>query len=204
MKPGLFSAIGAVFGAVLSSACCWLPLLLIGMGASTLGVAGFFEVYRPYFLIVTAVFLGGGFYYAYLRKPKCAPGGKCIVPNPRIERLNKVSLWTATALVLAFALFPNYIGAGFGSDGEGTAVKAQSAHDTSRIYAIDGMTCEACTGHVRSEVAVLMNVKAVEVSYSKATATVVFEGDRADDLAVLNAVAKAGYIAHAPPKSAGR
>ncbi len=36
--------------ALLSPACCWLPLLLIAFGASAAGVSGFFETYRPYLL----------------------------------------------------------------------------------------------------------------------------------------------------------
>jgi len=74
VSAGILSSMGAVVAAVLASACCWLPLALIGLGASTVGVAGFFEAYRSYFLAATVVLLGAGFYYVYLRKEKCAPG----------------------------------------------------------------------------------------------------------------------------------
>jgi len=194
-RAGLLSSGGAVLGALFASACCWLPLLLIGMGASTVGVAGFFETYRPYFLVATAGLLGAGFYFVYFRKPKCAPGEACEVPNPRLQRINKVSLWLATVLVVAFATFPNYVGTFFGDDGSGTAVAAQTPMDTSRTYTVEGMTCEGCTGHIRTAVGALPNVKAVEVSYADGTATVVFEGDAVDDEAVTQAVESAGYTA---------
>ncbi|PKN59407.1 MAG: hypothetical protein CVU56_00765 [Deltaproteobacteria bacterium HGW-Deltaproteobacteria-14] len=197
-RTGLFASAGAVVAAILASACCWLPLVLIGAGASTVGVAGFFEEYRPVFLGVTGVLLGAGFYFVYLRKPKCAPGEACAVPNRRLLRINKISLWVATVLVVGFATFPNYVGAFFGGDGAGTAaVAAQAAPATvTRTYAIDGMTCEGCAGNIRTAVVDVPGVGAVEVSYADGSATVVFGDGRVDDAAVLEAVKSAGYTAH--------
>lgn len=114
---GMWSAGGALTAAVLSSACCWLPLALIGVGVSAAGVGGFFEAYRIHFLVVTALLLGTGFYFVYVRKPKCASCEACAVPNPKLQRFNKIMLWTATVFVLGFAAFPNYVGyvlGGFG------------------------------------------------------------------------------------------
>lgn len=116
---GLWSAGGALLAAILSSACCWLPLALIAVGASAAGVAGFFAAYRVHLLIATAALLGTGFYYVYFRKPKCAPGDACAVPNPRLQRFNKIMLWIATAFVLIFAAFPNYVGYLLGGDTTG-------------------------------------------------------------------------------------
>lgn len=199
VKAGLLASGGAVIAAVLASACCWLPLALIGLGASTAGVAGFFEAYRPYFLSATALLLGAGFHYVYLRKPKCAPSDACAVPNPRLQRLNKISLWLATALVLGFATFPNYVGVFFGDDGAGTAAAAaQAPTSITRSYSIEGMTCEGCSGHIRTAVGAVTGVGAVEVSYAEGSATVVFTDGHADDAAVLRAIGTAGYVGHAP------
>jgi len=51
------STLGVVVGALFASACCWLPLLLIALGASTLGFAAFFVAARPWFLGGTALLL---------------------------------------------------------------------------------------------------------------------------------------------------
>jgi len=56
-KRTKINTVGVVVGAVLASACCWLPLLLVALGASTLGFASFFESARPWFLGGTAVLL---------------------------------------------------------------------------------------------------------------------------------------------------
>ncbi len=61
-RRGMWSAGGALVAAVLSSACCWLPLALIGFGASAAGFAGFFESYRFAFAGGALLSLGAGFY----------------------------------------------------------------------------------------------------------------------------------------------
>lgn len=108
-RAGLLSAGGALVTAVLSSACCWLPLAAVAAGGSVAGSARFFAAYRPAFLVGTLALLGGGFYLVYIRKPRCAPGEACATPSPRVLRMNKIVLWIATLLVVASALFPNYL-----------------------------------------------------------------------------------------------
>ncbi|WP_372967743.1 heavy-metal-associated domain-containing protein [Microbacterium sp.] len=61
-------------------------------------------------------------------------------------------------------------------------------------YAVTGMTCGHCEGSVRSEVAKLDGVTAIDVS--AASGTLVVTSDSAlDDAAVLAAVDEAGYSA---------
>jgi len=198
-SAGLLASGGAVVGALLASACCWLPLALIGLGASTVGVAGFFEAYRPHFLGLTGLLLAGGFYYVYLRKPQCAPGEACAVPNPRLERINKISLWVATLMVVVFATFPNYVGMLYGDGGPEAAIAvAQAPTDVERTYAIEGMTCEGCAGHLRTVIGELPGVTSAQVSYVDRTATVVFADGHYDDDAVSRAVAEIGYSVGPP------
>jgi hypothetical protein len=91
-NAGILTSGGAVITAILSSACCWLPLLLIAFGASAAGVAGFFDAYRPHLLASTAILMAVGFYLVYFRKEECAPGSACAVPNRRLTRFNKAML----------------------------------------------------------------------------------------------------------------
>jgi copper chaperone CopZ len=64
-KGAFLATLGAVFTAIMGSACCWLPLLLIAFGFSAAGVGSFFEQYRPYFLIATFTLLGVAWYFTY-------------------------------------------------------------------------------------------------------------------------------------------
>lgn len=100
---------GAIVTAFFASACCVGPLVLalLGIGGGALLVR--FEPYRPYFMAVTFVFLGLGFWLQY-RKPKsaaCVEGESCNdCPTPRVNKVGRVMLWVATVLVVGFLAFP--------------------------------------------------------------------------------------------------
>ncbi len=64
-KRAWWAALGAIATAVVGSACCWLPLLLIVFGFSAAGVGSVFEQYRPLFLATTFVLLGLAWYLSY-------------------------------------------------------------------------------------------------------------------------------------------
>lgn len=98
---------GAVLSAFIASACCVGPLVLalLGLGGGALLVK--FEPYRPYFIVLTFVLLGTGFWLQY-RKPKATvvEGEACECPAPRANRAGKIMLWVATVLVVGFLVFP--------------------------------------------------------------------------------------------------
>lgn len=189
-RSGLFASGGALVAAVLSSACCWLPLAAIGLGASSAGVGAFFEAWRVPLLLVTVALLGAGFYLVY-RKRRCAPGEACEVPNPRLQRFNRGTLWLTTVFVAAFAFSPEYVGALTGGGGE--VAEAAPAQTTVR-YRVEGMTCAGCEGHAREAIEAIPGVVSVAVSYRSGSAKVVWSGE-ANDGAVAEAIAEFGYRA---------
>ncbi len=114
-RMSLAAGLSSVFTAFIASACCVGPLVFALLG---LGGAGFLlqlEPYRPYFIGLTAVLLGTGFYLTY-RKPNVAPaaegaeGESCACPAPRASRAGRAVLWIATVLVVVAVAFP-YIAA---------------------------------------------------------------------------------------------
>jgi copper chaperone CopZ len=189
---GAWASAGASLSAVLSSACCWIPLLLLSFGASAAGVSATFERYRLPLLVLTGLLLATGFYLVYLRKPHCAPGGACSVPNPKLTRLNKGMLWVATILVAAFAFFPNYVGALFGSR-QGASVEGPAVH-----LEIQGMTCEACAVHIEKELRSVPGVLAAEVLYEERRSIITVDRSSPPNEAdLVRAVERAGYSATA-------
>ena len=100
-------AAGRILGAIAASSCCILPLVLFSLGISGAWISNLTALYpyKPYFITLTAALLGYGFYLTY-RKPKtaCADGAACARPLP--NRIVKIALWAATALVIAAILFP--------------------------------------------------------------------------------------------------
>ncbi len=194
-RAGAFAAGGSVLTAVAASACCWLPLALIAFGLSAGGVSAGFEKYRLLFLAVTGLLLASGFYLIYLRKPVCEPGSACAVPNPKLQRFNRVMLWVATVVVVAFAFFPNYAGYLL-ADSTATEVRDDGGAVSTVSFRIDGMTCEACAVVVRNALTKVPGVTAASVSYEEGQALVTVDASSPPSTTVLiEAVEGAGYQA---------
>ncbi len=107
-KPAPESAALAAGGiaALLASACCLVPLLLVFLGLGGAWVSSFqaLEPYRPAFIGVAVVAL----FFAYRRifRPaaECKPGEVCALPETRRSR--KVLFWAVAGLVGVALTFP--------------------------------------------------------------------------------------------------
>ncbi len=101
-----FAAGGALFGAVMSSACCILPpgLFMLGIGGTWIGTLTSLAPYEPFFLIPTLGVLAYGYWRVYGAPARACAAGTCARPLPR--RLVEGSLWLSTVLVAAAAAFP--------------------------------------------------------------------------------------------------
>lgn len=102
-RPGNLAALG-VFGALLASSCCILPLVLVlaGVSGAWIGSLTALEPYKPLFIAVTSIFLGLGFWHVYFQaKPECEPGSYCERPQSSI--ITQVALWLGALLVLLAA-----------------------------------------------------------------------------------------------------
>lgn len=167
------TAVGAVAAAILSSACCWLPLAALGLGVSAVGVAGFLEVWRWPLVGLSSVLLAGAFYLVYRPHPACEDG--VCEPAPRRAGFTKAVLWLAAVFVAAFALLPEYIGPLLSEDAAAKPARASSltappAAQMVRTLRIEGMTCEGCATHLHTALSEVPGVTRVEVSYPKKTA----------------------------------
>lgn len=100
---GVSASIGAILSSLATLVCC-LPLAF----AAAIGAAGasaFLLKLRPWFLVLSIVLLGIGF-WQQRRAKQCAVRGKV---------LGQVLLWTAVGVVVGMILFPQQI-AGFIAD----------------------------------------------------------------------------------------
>ena len=140
-----------------------------------------------------ALLLGTGFYLNYFRKEKCDPGSECSTVSPKLQRFNRTMLWVATAVVLALALFPNYVGALLGgSGGHGNAGETMEISQT--VISVEGMTCEGCAVSVEKALMAVPGVAGAIVSYSKGRAVIDVDADSPPSQeALFEAVTKAGY-----------
>jgi copper chaperone CopZ len=187
-KAGSIAQAGALISAILASACCWLPLLLIAFGVSGGALAAKFEAARPVLLPVTFVLLGLAFHFTY-RKPKAVTaatsGGEesCGCPPERsksftVKKLNKIMLWVVTAFVLAFSFFPNYVGYLFG--GSDSAHPRSDSGLVEWSMTVEGMTCQGCAAHIQSELLKIPGVLEAKVDYEQARAVIVATSEVAE------------------------
>ncbi len=97
-------AAGGILGAIVASSCCILPLafVLLGVSGAWIGNLTALEPYKPYFIAVTMVFLGLGFWQVYFRaKPECEEGSYCA--KPQSTMITQIALWIGTVVVLLAA-----------------------------------------------------------------------------------------------------
>lgn len=191
MRSERWTSVGSVASAAASSACCWLPLLMVATGFSVAGASALFEKLRPLFLVLAIALLGIGFYLNYRpHKVVCNPDGSCLPANSRLERWNRGLLWTSALLVAAFAFFPSYVGRVIGA----SAMSAEETRSQVLVLGIEGMTCTGCEAAVEVALLELAEVVAAEVRYDESQGIVhLASGASATEMALRAAVGKAGY-----------
>jgi copper chaperone CopZ len=207
--------------AVLASSCCWLPLLLVSLGLSSLGVSAFFGQYRPYLLTLTFVLLGAAWLLSYRvalrqlwsrarrgtgrdesenpagsRESCCQTHVTASLPIafPRrsdMNRLRHLPLWLSTALVLLVASFPRW--SSLVSAAGPAAATAPATEATKQVVlGIEGMTCGGCATNVEAALKKVGGVRTVTVSYEKRQ-TVIGVEPAVQEQALVKAVEAAGF-----------
>lgn len=101
---------GGMVAAILASACCLGPLVLVMVGISGAWISNLalLEPYRPVFIGVALAFMGLAWRQIY-RAPaaaECEPGTLCALPQT--NRVYRVMFWTVSALVLLALAFPYF------------------------------------------------------------------------------------------------
>ncbi|MEX2552680.1 MAG: mercuric transporter MerT family protein [Actinomycetota bacterium] len=204
--------IGTIVSAIVASGCCWLPLLLLAVGVSGVGIAATLEAFRPLFIVVTFGFLAAAFYFTYRpRKARgdaghacCAPeaskgaevAADCCAPSGKrrfsIMAMNKIMLWVVTVLAVIFLLFPQYVGFLLGTAGGDGRTGTENMNRA--VVKVEGMTCEGCAALVERAIRSVPSVLSVEVSYEKGEAAIgTDECCPVPREQILAALEKAGY-----------
>ncbi|MGX9984715.1 mercuric transporter MerT family protein [Methylobacterium fujisawaense] len=100
------AAVGGILAALGASSCCILPLVLFSLGVSGAWIGNLTALarYQPLFIAVAVAFLGFGFWQAYRRPAACLDQYSCARPGS--NRIARIGLWVAAALILAAVTFP--------------------------------------------------------------------------------------------------
>jgi len=182
--------IAAITAAIAASVCCIGPLLFVGLGVSGAWISNLtaFEPYRPIFMTLTFIFLGLAFYKVY-KKPKsenCEPDSYCA--NPKADKINKITLWTITILIIGLLIFPNIVPTIFASSNTTQAVQ------TNRITLdIQGMTCATCPITVTKSLEKIDGVQEAGATLSPPEAIVVYDPNKVSIKQLVEATTNAGF-----------
>ena len=100
--------IGAALAAIGASVCCVGPLLLLslGIGGAWMSTLTSMETVRPFFFIITLIFIGLGYRKLYLIPENCEEGQTCAVPE--VKQRQRMIFWIGSVLILLLLAFPWY------------------------------------------------------------------------------------------------
>ncbi|RMF77913.1 MAG: hypothetical protein D6744_10750, partial [Planctomycetota bacterium] len=165
-RAGMLAIGGSIAAALLSSACCWIPLLLLALGASAAGVAAVFAPWRPVFIVAATALLGLGFYFAYMRRQAPATAC-CTAKTTNNRRFQRATFWASAVMVAAFVFFPQYASL-LPSRSTPAIATASESGEVARDFRFDvaGMHCEACALTLQSALAKIDGVRDVHVDYA--------------------------------------
>ena len=188
-KKGL---VGATLAALTASVCCVGPLVLLGLGVggAWIGNLTALEPFRPYLIGITLALLGYAFFGIY-SKPKpenCEPGSYCA--NPKSNRINKISLWTVTILILGLLSVPYLTPILFASD-QDTVILNTNFREV--VLDVPGMTCAACPVTIQKSLAKVEGVIEASASFENMNATVKYDPTKISTKDLIEATRNAGY-----------
>ncbi len=98
--------IGAIMAAIGASACCVGPLLLLslGIGGAWMSTLTSMTAVRPFFFVLTLLFIWLGFVKLYLSDEDCTEADACV--SPKVRRNQRIIFWIGTIAILLLLSFP--------------------------------------------------------------------------------------------------
>jgi mercuric ion transport protein len=105
-RSGRGSLLTGGVAAILASACCLGPLVLISLGISGAWISNLtaLEPYRPWFIGAALVAMVFAWRRIYRPVEDCQPGDVCAVPQ--VRSAYKITFWIVAMLVLIALAFP--------------------------------------------------------------------------------------------------
>ncbi len=183
--------LGSIFTAIAASICCIGPVVLAVIGVGGAGIFSKFEIVRPYFIVFTLILIGLGFYLTYRKKEVLCENGTCKIK--KANKWNKISLWSATVLVIFLLAFP-YLKL----SSQNQINQPIKSEVVEVIIPVQGMTCSGCEYNVEKAVNKLDGIIQVKADHKKGKTYVKFEKGKVSIDKIVNAINKTGYKATKP------
>ena len=102
-------ATGGLLGAIAASTCCVLPVILFALGISGAWISNLVSLarYKPFFIVLSLVFVGTGFWMVYFKPNISIPkiqSTSCY--RTFSEKTIKIMLWFSVIIILIVFLIP--------------------------------------------------------------------------------------------------
>lgn len=190
----ILTNLGVVAAALAASACCWIPALLGAGAAGSLGVSAALAPWRPHLLALTALFLIGGFWFAY-RKPKANCEADCCATEAasRRRKVNIGVMWAVALFAIVMSAYPEVLAIRFRASHVAAPPAPASARQV--VLAVKGMDCEACAAPIEENLKKVPGVLSARVDYPKAQVIVALGSPEPTEAALVKAVKNSGFEA---------
>ncbi len=181
---------GGFLSTLAASLCCIGPLLALVAGAGSFAAAGWFERWRPAFLMVTVALLTIAWWLTLRARRRACPDASCTAP--RRDRWALGILTLSTVLVGAVALFPQ-----LAQTATGRPVVAMEAPAQGRVLRvrIPSMDCAACALGIEGTLKRIPGVRSATVRYASKEAEVVYDPASISRQAVIGRIDATGFKA---------
>jgi copper chaperone CopZ len=182
--------------AILASACCGLPLLLLAVGLGGLGLGSLLGRYHWYFTGAGAVLLAAAWFVFVRERSRLRAAGSEI----RHAGLTPALLAVASAAVVGFGGLNAASALGLGSKAREVrnAVSHSYGEVAQVVLHVEGMTCVTCEWSIEKALAELKGVADVQASASEHKVLVRYEPGKVSLQQMIDAVDSAGYRAATP------
>ena len=159
--------------------CCVIPAALAVIGASGAGVAAAVAPYRPWFLLIAAIFFGASFYWNFIRNRNRAG----------------MAVWAASLIIAALLLVPGCEPRN-GPVAADQATEAREEENTdmqSITIPVKGMACGACANRLEKALSQTPGVSEARVDFDVKQAHVKHDPAQVELPALEKRIREAGF-----------
>jgi copper chaperone CopZ len=126
-------------------------------------------------------------------KPQKKADCDCETANEKSFWQSKVFLAIITVVAGLFITFPYYAKVFYPKPQKIKVMVFDKTNIQQAVFKIKGMTCEACTEHINSELSKVNGVIEFNTSYEKANSTVKFDNSKISIDSIVSVINKTGY-----------
>lgn len=179
----------------LGSLCCIVPIALIALGLTTIGLSAFFVTYHWYFQGASIAIVGAAWFF-FLRESRKA---RRLGTRVHREKSTRITLIAASLIVAFFFVFASYgVIARHVLPSGGEAVFGTDVDGSLVTISVKGMTCATCTFSIQQGLKKIDGVLIADASLARESVTVKYDPEQTTIQKMVDTINGIGYKAKMP------